>query len=288
MPSPPGLSGWIGGVRPGRQSRVLRRDRVGVRELERAVVAEPVRLDVELGVRDVDPPVVRAARVVVDGDQLLVVEDRLVDRGRDVVEVGRRDAQPGGPASRCGRRRPTCRRGPRRTAARGRSRAATGRTRRPCGCTRLPGRRRCRSPGFRRTAGVIRVLAQLLPAVRRPHHHDAAADVVVRCGDCDLRVRRRCRRPPSRSGAAADSCRRSSGRCSRDFRRASPAGPRCAGRRARPRLVMRPALRARRPRFRLSSARRASPTGVSLRQEWSGWVARRRRPWLWRSSRPAQ
>ena len=85
-----GVVGLDGGVRPGRQHGVLGWDRVRVGELDRAVVAEPVRLDVELRVGHVDPPVVLATRVVVDRDELLVVEDRRIDVASRIVEVGRR------------------------------------------------------------------------------------------------------------------------------------------------------------------------------------------------------
>jgi hypothetical protein len=57
-----------------RQRGVGGGDGVGVGELDRAVVAGAVGQQVELGVGDIQPPVVRAGRGVVDGDVLLVVE----------------------------------------------------------------------------------------------------------------------------------------------------------------------------------------------------------------------
>jgi hypothetical protein len=60
-------------------------------------VSGTVGQQVELGVGDVQPSVMRAGRGVVDGDVLLVVEDGVVDGPGGVVEVGGR---PGGLAAR--------------------------------------------------------------------------------------------------------------------------------------------------------------------------------------------
>ena len=96
-------------------------------------------------------------------------------------------ARPAGPASRSARRRRTCRPAPRRKAARGRSTAARCRTRPSRRLYATPGRRRCRSLRSRELRADPR--ARPVPAaVRRPHDHDAAADVVVRRRDRDLRV----------------------------------------------------------------------------------------------------
>jgi hypothetical protein len=85
-----GVVGHHRGVAEHRQRRVEGRHVVGVGELDRAVVAGAVGLQVELGVGDVQPPVVGAGRGVVDGDVLLVVEDRVVDGPVGVVEVAGR------------------------------------------------------------------------------------------------------------------------------------------------------------------------------------------------------